>query len=134
MPAISSTRPDASAVGFPAASRRHALLGGAGVLAVLAIAVPAVAKAAGAGYADTRFVESGGRKLAYRSVGKGKPIVLADGAYTFSVEATRGGAKLTDAAALMFGSVASVSTGAGGVKLNVPGVGSITMADVKQIL
>ena len=77
MPAISSTRPDASAVGFPAASRRHALLGGAGVLAVLAIAVPAVAKAAGAGYADTRFVESGGRKLAYRSVGKGKPIVLA---------------------------------------------------------
>ncbi|MDI3293475.1 flagellar hook assembly protein FlgD [Janthinobacterium tructae] len=64
----------------------------------------------------------------------GKPVVLADGAYTFSVEATRGGAKLTDAAALMFGSVASVSTGAGGVKLNVPGVGSITMADVKQIL
>jgi flagellar basal-body rod modification protein FlgD len=64
----------------------------------------------------------------------GKNIVLADGAYTFSVEATRGGAKLTDAAALMFGSVASVSTGAGGVKLNVPGVGSITMADVKQIL
>ena len=64
----------------------------------------------------------------------GKNIVLPDGAYTFSVEATRGGAKLTDAAALMFGSVASVSTGAGGVKLNVPGVGSITMADVKQIL
>lgn len=64
----------------------------------------------------------------------GKNIVLADGAYTFSVEATRGGAKLKDAAALMFGSVASVSTGASGVKLNVPGVGSITMADVKQIL
>ena len=64
----------------------------------------------------------------------GKNIVLADGAYTFAVEATRGGAKLTDATALMFGSVASVSTGANGVKLNVPGVGSITMADVKQIL
>ena len=64
----------------------------------------------------------------------GKNIVLPDGAYTFSVEATRGGAKLTDAAALMFGSVASVSTGTAGVKLNVPGVGSITMADVKQIL
>ncbi|MEG1051486.1 MAG: flagellar hook assembly protein FlgD [Janthinobacterium sp.] len=64
----------------------------------------------------------------------GKNIVLPDGAYTFSVEATRGGAKLKDAAALMFGSVASVSTGASGVKLNVPGVGSITMADVKQIL
>ena len=64
----------------------------------------------------------------------GKNIVLADGAYTFAVEATRGGTKLTDATALMFGSVASVSTGANGVKLNVPGVGSITMADVKQIL
>ena len=64
----------------------------------------------------------------------GKPVVLADGAYTFAVEATRGGTKLKDATALMFGSVASVSTGANGVKLNVPGVGSITMADVKQIL
>jgi flagellar basal-body rod modification protein FlgD len=64
----------------------------------------------------------------------GKPVVLADGAYTFTVEATRGGVQLKDATALMFGSVASVSTGAGGVKLNVPGVGSITMADVKQIL
>ncbi|MEG2029596.1 MAG: flagellar hook assembly protein FlgD [Janthinobacterium sp.] len=64
----------------------------------------------------------------------GKPVVLADGAYTFEVVATRGGAKLTDAAPLTFGSVASVSTGAAGVKLNVPGVGSITMADVKQIL
>jgi len=64
----------------------------------------------------------------------GKPVVLADGAYTFKVVATRGGTELKDATALMFGSVASVSTGASGVKLNVPGVGSITMADVKQIL
>jgi pimeloyl-ACP methyl ester carboxylesterase len=30
----------------------------------------------GAEAAPTRFVEVGGRKLAYRSVGKGKPIVL----------------------------------------------------------
>jgi flagellar basal-body rod modification protein FlgD len=68
-------------------------------------------------------------------VGKdGKPLVLADGAYSFSVVATRGGAVLKDATALTFGSVASVSTGVGGVKLYVPGVGSITMADVKQIL
>ena len=65
---------------------------------------------------------------------EGKNIVLPDGAYTFTVEATRGGTVLKDATALMFGSVASVSTGANGVKLNVPGVGSITMADVKQIL
>lgn len=64
----------------------------------------------------------------------GKPVVLPDGAYTFKVVATRGGVELKDATALMFGSVASVSTGANGVKLNVPGVGSITMADVKQIL
>jgi len=64
----------------------------------------------------------------------GKPVVLPDGAYTFKVTATRGGVELKDATALMFGSVASVSTGANGVKLNVPGVGSITMADVKQIL
>ncbi|MGK5078209.1 flagellar hook assembly protein FlgD [Janthinobacterium sp. HLX7-2] len=65
---------------------------------------------------------------------EGKNVVLEDGAYTFEVVATRGGTKLTDATSLMYGSVASVSTGASGVKLNVPGVGSITMADVKQIL
>ena len=64
----------------------------------------------------------------------GKAVVLADGNYTFEVVATRGGEKLKDAAGLTFGSVASVSTGTAGVKLNVPGVGSITMADVKQIL
>jgi flagellar basal-body rod modification protein FlgD len=64
----------------------------------------------------------------------GKAIVLADGAYTFDVVATRGGEKLKDATGLTFGSVASVSTGTAGVKLNVPGVGSISMADVKQIL
>ncbi|CDG81877.1 flagellar hook assembly protein FlgD [Janthinobacterium agaricidamnosum] len=64
----------------------------------------------------------------------GKPILLEPGNYTFDVVATRGGAKLKDATALTFGSVASVSTNADGVKLNVPGVGKITMADVKQIL
>lgn len=64
----------------------------------------------------------------------GKPVVMADGNYSFEVVATRGGEKLKDATALTFGSVASVSTGTAGVRLNVPGVGSITMADVKQIL
>jgi len=64
----------------------------------------------------------------------GKAVVLADGNYTFEVVATRGGEKLKDAVGLTFGSVASVSTSTSGVKLNVPGVGSITMADVKQIL
>lgn len=64
----------------------------------------------------------------------GKAVVLADGNYTFEVVATRGGETLKDAVGLTFGSVASVSTSSSGVKLNVPGVGSITMADVKQIL
>ncbi|MFI8619044.1 alpha/beta fold hydrolase [Acidovorax sp. NPDC077693] len=77
MPVIPSTRPEASASDVPAASRRHALLGGAVVLAGLSRAAPAAAKVAGAGSALTLFVETGGRKLAYRSVGKGKPIVLA---------------------------------------------------------
>ena len=64
----------------------------------------------------------------------GKNIVLADGDYTFEVQATRGGVALKDATALMFGAVNSVSTGTAGVKLNVSGVGSISMADVKQVL
>ncbi len=64
----------------------------------------------------------------------GKPVVMPAGQYSFSVEATRAGEKLTDAAALTFGTVASVSTNAQGVKLNVPSVGAISMADVKQIL
>lgn len=57
----------------------------------------------------------------------------ADGAYTFEVSASSGNAKI-EATTLAFGQVASVSTGAQGVKLNVPGLGPITMADVRQIL
>ncbi len=60
-------------------------------------------------------------------------VVAADGNYTFSVTATQGG-KSTDVTGLAFGSVASVSTGAQGVKLNVPGIGAINLADVRQIL
>jgi flagellar basal-body rod modification protein FlgD len=59
---------------------------------------------------------------------------LPNGNYVFSVEARAGGAVLKDATALQFGVVASVSTGAGGVKLNVPTAGQLTMADIKQIL
>jgi pimeloyl-ACP methyl ester carboxylesterase len=58
-------------------SRRHALTTGAAALSALSLAMPALAKGASADAAPTRFVEVGGRKLAYRSVGKGKPIVLA---------------------------------------------------------
>jgi flagellar basal-body rod modification protein FlgD len=66
--------------------------------------------------------------------GTGVAGKVADGQYTFEVVATRSGEKLTDATALTFGTVASVSTGASGVTLNVPAVGTLTMADVKQIL
>ncbi len=50
---------------------------GAVALSALSLYKPALAQGGGAGAAPTLFVEVGGRKLAYRSVGKGKPIVLA---------------------------------------------------------
>ena len=56
-----------------------------------------------------------------------------DGPYTIEASATFGAAKV-DATALSFGQVASVSTGKQGVTLNVPGLGAVTMADVRQIL
>lgn len=56
-----------------------------------------------------------------------------DGHYTFEVAATRGGDKV-DATALQFGMVATVETSAQGVKLNVPGMGAVNFADVRQIL
>lgn len=64
-------------------SRRRALLAGTAA-ASAAWAVPVVAQAqsaqasASAVTAPTQFVEVGGRKLAYRSIGKGKPIVLCN--------------------------------------------------------
>jgi pimeloyl-ACP methyl ester carboxylesterase len=60
-------------------TRRQALVTGAAALSVLALSTPASAMARGTGAASapTLFVEVGGRKLAYRSVGMGKPIVLA---------------------------------------------------------
>jgi flagellar basal-body rod modification protein FlgD len=65
----------------------------------------------------------------------GKPLVLADGNYTFRVVATRGGETLADAKGLSFDSVASVTTSATeGVKLNLPIKGVVTMADIRQIL
>jgi flagellar basal-body rod modification protein FlgD len=65
----------------------------------------------------------------------GKPIPLADGKYTFRVVAARAGDALTDAKALAFDVVNSVTTNAkDGVKLNLPTKGLVSMADVKQIL
>ncbi|GGY66458.1 flagellar hook assembly protein FlgD [Pseudoduganella albidiflava] len=57
-----------------------------------------------------------------------------DGTYTLALTATTSGKALTDAQALAFGTVASVSTGPGGAKLNVPGMGQLTMDDIKQVL
>ncbi|HEX9171208.1 MAG TPA: flagellar hook assembly protein FlgD [Telluria sp.] len=65
----------------------------------------------------------------------GKPVVLASGAYTFRVVATRGGEALTDAKGLSFDSVASVTTSPkDGIKLNLPTRGMVTMADIRQIM
>ena len=65
----------------------------------------------------------------------GKPITLADGDYSFQVVATRAGEKLTDAKGLSFDSVVSVTTHTtDGVKLNLPGKGTVTLADIKQVL
>lgn len=61
-------------------------------------------------------------------------VLLANGNYSYSVTAQRGGEILTDAYSLAVGIVSSVSTNAQGVKLNVAGMGAIAMADVKQIL
>ena len=57
----------------------------------------------------------------------------ANGQYTFEVTATAAGSAVT-ATKLAFGTVASVTNGTSGVKLNVNNIGSISMTDVAQIL
>jgi flagellar basal-body rod modification protein FlgD len=60
---------------------------------------------------------------------------LADGSYSFRVVATRGGQPLTDVKALSLDTVASVSTNTkDGVKLNLAGKGSVSLADIHQVL
>jgi len=58
---------------------------------------------------------------------------VAQGDYRFAVSATRAEQKV-EAVPLAYGVVASVSTGADGVKLNVAGVGAVNLADIRQIL
>jgi flagellar basal-body rod modification protein FlgD len=60
-------------------------------------------------------------------------VAAADGSYSFKVEAAIGSDKVA-ATALQFGMVSSVSTNAQGVKLNLPGMGEVKFADVRQIL
>ena len=57
----------------------------------------------------------------------------ASGKYTFEVAATRGAEK-SKAATLAFGEVVSVTTGAQGVRVDVPGIGPVSLADIRQII
>ena len=57
----------------------------------------------------------------------------ADGAYTFSVNATRGGQKV-DASPLAFGQVAAVAPTAQGAILSIGGLGNVAYSDVKQVV
>jgi flagellar basal-body rod modification protein FlgD len=57
-----------------------------------------------------------------------------DGNYKIEVSATSGGKNVTAVSPLSFGTVASVSTGAQGLTLNVSGAGQVNFSDVKQIL
>jgi flagellar basal-body rod modification protein FlgD len=59
---------------------------------------------------------------------------VADGKYVVEVAAKAGGQKSDAAAALTFGEVLSVSTGAQGVKINIPSTGAVNLAEVRQIL
>lgn len=65
----------------------------------------------------------------------GKPVTLRDGNYLIRIVAERGGQPATDARTLSFDSVTSVTTSAkDGVKLNLPTLGVVSMADIRQIL
>lgn len=57
-----------------------------------------------------------------------------DGMYTLALTATAAGQPLTNAQSLSFGTVASVSTGPAGARLNVPGLGQLSMDAIKQVL
>jgi flagellar basal-body rod modification protein FlgD len=59
---------------------------------------------------------------------------VADGNYTFSVEATSEGKVVTDATALEFGMVGSVMQGKQGVTLSVGNLGDVALSQVRQIL
>lgn len=60
-------------------------------------------------------------------------VSMADGTYTFTVDATRAGKKV-DAATLQFGMVNSVTQGKQGVELTVGSLGGVALSQVRQIL
>ena len=57
----------------------------------------------------------------------------AAGSYSFKVEATQGGNKI-EAAALALGTVGGVTQNKDGVALKVNGLGSVALADVRQVM
>lgn len=57
---------------------------------------------------------------------------VTDGGYQFEVKAMRGETAVA-ATALSFGEVVSVTTNAQGVKVTIPGLGSVAFADIRQI-
>ena len=57
----------------------------------------------------------------------------APGSYSFTVNATQGGSKIP-ATALALGRVTSVKQDTGGVSLNVNGMGTVMLSDVKQVM
>lgn len=77
-------------------------------------------------------MDAGVSPLAWDGMGS-DGTTLANGTYTFEATATRAGQGVT-VTALAVGGVASVSTSAKGVLLNLQGMGSVSMADVRQIL
>lgn len=95
-----------------------------------------------------RIFDSGGKEvdvIELLSVDSGSAPLVWDGVlhddskappgrYSFEVEAEFGGSKVP-VTGLAFGTVDSVSTsGADGVRLNVPGLGAVTMAEVREII
>lgn len=57
----------------------------------------------------------------------------ADGAYTFSVNATRG-TQTVDASPLTFGQVTAVSPTSLGAMLSIGGLGNVALSDIKQVV
>jgi len=89
---------------------------------------------------DLKTIELGAQSagilpITWDGIPDGGTTALADGKYTFRVNATLAGSPLTDATTLAFDSVSSVSTSAtDGVKLNLPTKGQVTLADIKQVM
>jgi pimeloyl-ACP methyl ester carboxylesterase len=78
-----SKKPPSNSGGTTQTSRRQALMASAVVVGTAITALPSASASPttsidSAVTAPTRFVETEGRRLAYRTVGKGKPIVLCN--------------------------------------------------------